>query len=206
MRRGIPVMKLSAISIQKFNGADKDATSLGLAADVASYGYFQRGPVTQMMAFVARTVAQRTQPGQRQSVQQEDFFCHAHNQDGLVGIVFVDSAYPVRSAFCVVSKVLEDFRAIHADKWRSATEDSTIANAQLEPALQKFQDPHAADKLAKIQSDLDETKVVLHRTIESMLERGEKLDTLVGKSEDLTLASQLFYKQAKKTNSCCKLM
>jgi synaptobrevin family protein YKT6 len=63
-------MKLSAISIQKFNGADKDATSLGLAADVASYGYFQRGPVTQMMAFVARTVAQRTQPGQRQSVQQ----------------------------------------------------------------------------------------------------------------------------------------
>jgi synaptobrevin family protein YKT6 len=49
-------------------------------------------------------------------------------------------------------------------------------------------------------------QVVLHRTIESMLERGEKLDTLVGKSEDLTLASQLFYKQAKKTNSCCKLM
>jgi hypothetical protein len=52
------------------------------------------------------------------------------------------SAYPVRSAFCVVSKVLEDFRAIHADKWRSATEDSTIANAQLEPALQKFQVLH----------------------------------------------------------------
>lgn len=57
------------------------------------------------------------------------------------------------------------------------------------------QDPHQADKLAKIQSDLDETKVVLHRTIESMLERGEKLDTLVGKSEDLSMASQMFYKQ-----------
>lgn len=63
-------MKLSAISIQKWNGAHKEATSLGLAADVSSYGYFQRGPVTQMMAFVARTVAQRTLPGQRQSVQQ----------------------------------------------------------------------------------------------------------------------------------------
>ena len=63
-------MKLTAISIQKWNGADKEATSLGLAADVSSYGYFQRAAVTQMMAFVARTVAQRTQPGQRQSVQQ----------------------------------------------------------------------------------------------------------------------------------------
>ncbi len=49
-------------------------------------------------------------------------------------------------------------------------------------------------------------QVVLHRTIESMLERGEKLDTLVGKSEDLSMASQMFYNQARKTNSCCKLM
>lgn len=68
------------------------------------------------------------------------------------------------------------------------------------------QDPHQADKLAKIQADLDETKVVLHRTIESMLDRGEKLDNLVDKSQDLSMASQMFYKQARKTNSCCKMM
>jgi synaptobrevin family protein YKT6 len=198
-------MKLTGIAILKWNG-EAEANSLGMAADVSSYGYFQRGAVKEMMAFVARTVAKRTQPGQRQSVQQDDFFCHAHNRDGLVGVVFVDSEYPVRSAFCVVNKVLDDFMAIHGTKWRAATTDSTEAAAMLEPALEKYQDPHQADKLAKIQSDLDETKVVLHRTIESMLERGEKLDTLVGKSEDLSMASQMFYKQARKTNSCCKLM
>lgn len=54
-------------------------------------------------------------------------------------VVCLLSSYPVRSAFCVVTKVLEDFKAIHAEKWRSATEDSTVANAQLEPALEKFQ-------------------------------------------------------------------
>ena len=68
------------------------------------------------------------------------------------------------------------------------------------------QDPAQADKLTKIQRDLDETKVVLHKTIESMLERGEKLEALVDKSSDLSMASQMFYKQARKTNSCCKLM
>jgi hypothetical protein len=36
---------------------------------------------------------------------QDDFFCHSHNRDGLVGVVFVDKEYPVRSAFCVVNKV-----------------------------------------------------------------------------------------------------
>jgi synaptobrevin family protein YKT6 len=71
--------------------------------------------------------------------------------------------------------------------------------------LASAQDPVAADKLTKIQKDLDETKVILHQTIDSVLRRGEKLDTLVDKSADLSLASQMFYKQARKTNSCCRM-
>lgn len=35
-----------------------------------------------------------------------------------------------------------------------------------------IQDPAQVDKLTKIQRDLDDTKVVLHQTIESVLERG----------------------------------
>ncbi len=62
------------------------------------------------------------------------------------------------------------------------------------------------DKIAKIQRDLDETKIILHQTIDSVLKRGEKLDALVDKSNDLSLASQMFYKQARKTNSCCSFM
>jgi len=35
------------------------------------------------------------------------------------------------------------------------------------------------------------------------LERGEKLDDLVAKSQGLSDASKMFYKTARKTNSCC---
>ena len=58
----------------------------------------------------------------------------------------------------------------------------------------------------KIQRELDETKIVLHKTIESVLERGEKIDTLVEKSNDLSSQSRMFYTQAKKQNSCCVVM
>jgi synaptobrevin family protein YKT6 len=44
----------------------------------------------------------------------------------------------------------------------------------------------------QIQKDLDETKIILHKTIESVLERGEKLEQLVDKSSDLSMASQIF--------------
>uniref|UniRef100_A0A0E0CDB6 V-SNARE coiled-coil homology domain-containing protein n=1 Tax=Oryza meridionalis TaxID=40149 RepID=A0A0E0CDB6_9ORYZ len=67
-------------------------------------------------------------------------------------------------------------------------------------------DPAEADKLLKIQRDLDETKIILHKTIDSVLSRGERLDSLVEKSSDLSAASQMFYKQAKKTNSCCTIL
>ena len=50
----------------------------------------------------------------------------------------------------------------------------------------------------KVQAELDETKIVLHKTIESVLERGEKLDNLVERSDALSAQSRLFYKTAKK--------
>ena len=44
----------------------------------------------------------------------------------------------------------------------------------------------------------------MHTNIEQLMQRGETLDSLMDKSEDLNQASVQFYKQARKTNSCCK--
>jgi hypothetical protein len=49
----------------------------------------------------------------------------------------------------------------------------------------------------KIQKELDETKIVLHKTIESVLERGEKIDNLVAKSDGLSAQSKMFYTQVR---------
>jgi synaptobrevin homolog YKT6 len=93
---------------------------------------------------------------------------------------------------------------------------------QLTTYLAKYQNPKEADAMTKIQDELDETKIILvnknhqieaikvknkfqHNTIEAVLERGEKLDDLVSKSEGLSVQSKAFYKTARKTNSCCSL-
>lgn len=47
----------------------------------------------------------------------------------------------------------------------------------------------------KVQRELDETKITLHKTIESVLERNVKLDDLVNKSEGLSSQSKMFYTQ-----------
>lgn len=46
----------------------------------------------------------------------------------------------------------------------------------------------------------------MHKNIDHMLDRGEKIDVLVAKSNDLSSTSKVFYKQAKKSKRCCTVM
>jgi synaptobrevin family protein YKT6 len=140
-------------------------------------------------------------------VEQDQYLVHVSNRSGLVAIAVMDKEYPSRSAFCVLGKMCDDYvEKVVGEAWRTVTEDDTRGDALLADAIVRYQDPMEADKILKIQRELDETKVVLHKTIDSVLARGEKLDNLVDKSTDLSLASQMFYKQAKKQNQCCTMM
>lgn len=65
---------------------------------------------------------------------------------------------------------------------------------ELKDYIIKYQDPQQADSIMKIQKELDETKIVLHKTIESVLQRGEKIDDLVAKSDGLSSQSKMFYR------------
>mmetsp|Transcript_10183 Transcript_10183/g.14873 ORF Transcript_10183/g.14873 Transcript_10183/m.14873 type:complete len:161 (-) Transcript_10183:116-598(-) len=157
-----------------------------------------------MLTFMAKTFIKRTQPGQRQSVTHEGYVVHCYvRSDGLGGAVTTDSEYPARVAFVMLGQLLEEFTAAQGDTWKTVTTHESVAFPPLEEYLAKFQDPSAADKVTKIQNDLDETTQILHKTIDSVLERGVKLDSLVERSNDLSSQSKMFYKSAKKTNSCC---
>ncbi|WVZ67286.1 hypothetical protein U9M48_016387 [Paspalum notatum var. saurae] len=190
-------------------GGEQQAVVLANASDVSHFGFFQRTAAREFITFVARTVALRTPAGRRQSVQHEGthhYKVHCYNQNGLCAIAFTDDHYPVRSAFSILNTVLEEYQKTFGESWRTAKSDATQTWQYLDDALTKYQDPAEADKLLRIQRDLDETKIILHKTIDSVLARGERLDSLVEKSSDLSAASQMFYKQAKKTNSCCTIL
>ncbi len=76
----------------------------------------------------------------------------------------------------------------------------------LESYLTKYQNPKQADAMTKMQTDIDETKIILHNAITGILQRGEKLDDIVKMAEDMSTQSKVFYKTARKTNQCCHLL
>jgi len=200
-------MKIVGISVVRTGSDLPEPILLSVANDLSSFGFFQRPSVKEMLTFLTKTFTKRTEPGQRQSITHEGYVVHCYvRSDGLGGAVISDTEYPARVAFVLLGEMLEDFiSTVGKDmSWKTCTVPESITYPKLEEHyLIKYQDPASADKVTKIQKDLDETTQILHKTIDSVLERGVKLDNLVERSNDLSAQSKMFYRQAKKTNSCC---
>lgn len=69
--------------------------------------------------------------------------------------------------------------------------------------LEHYSNPKNIDPLIKVNIQLEETKDLLVKIIEKVLDRGEKLETLVMKTADLSKQADLFYKKSRKLNRCC---
>lgn len=188
------------------NNNNNKTLSLAEEKDLSSFSFFQRSSVDQFMTFFAQTIAERTDIDQRQSIEEGDYVGHVYTRkEGISGVLITDKSYPIRPAFTLLNKICEDFLSQNSvEKIDKST--TTIEFSELSNYLIKYQNPNEADALMKVQQELDETKIILQQSIENVLQRGEKLDSLVDKSEALTSSSKTFYKQAKKTNSCCVIM
>jgi len=180
------------------------------SSELSSFGYFQRGSVLEMCTFFGRNFSKPAQAGTRSSVKHEDFFCYVYSTPhGFNCVAFADVEYPQRVAFGYLAKMGEEYVKVTGGKLPSPPTENCM-NPQFkgthDAMLLQFQNPAEADQLTAIMRQLDETKLILHSTIESAIERGQKIDTLIEKSNELSGSSKLFYKTAAKQNQCCRLM
>lgn len=181
-------MKIFCISVY-------DSRELAFSAkDLSSIGYFQRSNVAQFMDFFGKTIVERLPKDITQMcVTEEIYRCYIYQREGYCCLLISDQEYPER----VATKVCRDV----------ATQ-ATLQNIDqggLQETLTRSQDPTLVNQLHHIQSELEDVRELLHKSMESILERGEKLENLVQRSEELSASSKMFYRSARKTNSCCVL-
>jgi len=201
----------------------KPAIELSAATHLKSYGRWLSGTAGQFATLSAQIIAERFdddnptvfrdnrgkgKDGDAPEASENRIYAKMSKEEkfsGIVAIVIADQEYPERVAFQLLEKVFNEFLIKHPKRiWENS--DATLPFPELTDYIEKYQDPEKADPITKITKELDETKAVLHKTIESVLERGEKIDSLVAKSENLSWQSKAFYTQAKKQNSCCVVM
>ncbi|KAK5095064.1 palmitoyltransferase [Lithohypha guttulata] len=185
---------------------NQQATELATEMDLSSSNWLTRTSYEEGLVFTAKTVAERTSPGTRHRVEEHAFDVHAYGTSlGFTAILITQSGYDKFAGQAVLSKVVDDFKSRF-----TPTEIKEKAPGTFNwPQLKTFRADAVNGELtgmSAVQAELDETKIVLHKTIADVLERGEKLDSLVAKSDELSGQSKMFYKTAKQQNGCCVLM
>lgn len=85
-----------------------------------------------------------------------------------------DAEYPTKSAFSILNKIMDEFTNIFTNQqeWPTLTPAITSTRyPQLQQHLVSAQNPRNADPFMKVQQELDETKIILHKTMEGLLQR-----------------------------------
>ena len=200
-----------------FSWDDKKPTTLAVNYLTDEFSFWTRGGVQQAAVFISRVVVARTEVGKIQSITPEggkefdpdtvltDFVCHVMVKGNKLALAMVTSKnYPRRVAFEVMQDLAKKWEEVHPNwpEYAMQRVDKQMEFPYMVKVCKSYEDPAKSDNILKIQNQLEDTKDIMLQNIESILARGESINELVEKTDDLEASSKIFFNNADKLNSC----
>jgi synaptobrevin family protein YKT6 len=200
---------MKILSIHIFSLYGEKPIILSSAYSLSFVSIFQRGTVKDFLKFHSRLVIERVELDTHAEVKLEKGICYAVSNKDKIGLTMIcDEEYPKRVAIDFLMKIHEEFKNFVAQKkldLSSYNSDDQVKYDYITQQIEEWQDPSKKDNLMKLQNELNDVTDIMKQNINELLKRGENLEKLMEQSKDLSATSVTFYKQAKKTNSCCNL-
>ncbi|KAL6067337.1 Vesicle-associated membrane protein [Balamuthia mandrillaris] len=140
-----------------------------------------------------------TQTG-RMSYSYDRHYFHYLASEGLIFLCMSDEEFPRRIAFAFLEDIKNRFMAVYRKTYQTAMafgmndEFSRVLQRQME----YFSYDPSVDKIGMVQAKVDETKKVMVENIERVLDRGEKIELLVSRTEQLQDQSYKFSRESKR--------
>ncbi|GFR43269.1 hypothetical protein Agub_g4331 [Astrephomene gubernaculifera] len=135
----------------------------------------------------------------RVSYTQERHMFHVMVAEGITYMAVAEESFGRRIPFAFLDDVRGRFAGMYgaAAKEAVAYEYNTEFSRVLAERAAFFSDP-AADAINRVKGELQEVKHIMIENIEKVLERGERLDLLVDKTEGLQQVSLAFRREARR--------
>ena len=138
----------------------------------------------------------------------DDYIFHYHNSNSLTLILLTDKEYSNRFAYHFIfltrDRLFQDF----GDDIKSAIAFSIDQSylSTIKQSMIKYSDPENLDNFSVINKNIQDVKEIMLQNIEKIIERGEKIQLLVIKSEELEVNARVFKKKAYENHRhfCCQ--
>jgi vesicle-associated membrane protein 7 len=117
---------------------------------------------------------------------------------GYTFLVVADEAYGRQIPFAFLERLRDAFMEKFADRARTAPENSL--NSSFGPTIKRQMEycrdhPEEISKMVSVQRKVDEVKGIMMQIVEKVLVRGERLDVLVDRTDDLRDQAAKFQRQ-----------
>jgi len=154
-------------------------------------------------ALVTRTLLRKI-PGVdgRMSYIYGDYLFHYMVSSGMTYLCISDRTSPRLAAFTLLDNLKRDFTEAYGDRARSAVAYSF--NADFERTIAHHMDAAnvvgesaGSEKISLIHEEIEQVKQVMIKNIELLLERGERIELLVQKTEELDLHAMQFHRSTR---------
>jgi vesicle-associated membrane protein 7 len=135
----------------------------------------------------------------RLSYLYDEFVFHFITKDSYVFLCMTDRGFLRYHAFQYLGDIQAQFYSLFLS--RAATARAYALNAECSPILrqfiEKYNDNKTDEKMSKIREDLSTVKDTMIKNIDRVLERGEKIELLVEKVEQMDNHALKFEKKSK---------
>lgn len=163
--------------------------------------FWNRSAMREATTFFSRTMCTRIDVGIT-NVECSGRVCYClRKANGLCVLAIAEPSYVPRVARRFLTIVADQYERDQPG-WMAETVCADNPRGLgfvggLEPMLRTYSKPEEVDKIARTQTALNETREVLVKTMELLLTRGETLESLSQKSQDLSKTSKVFFTKAK---------
>ncbi|EDQ89266.1 uncharacterized protein MONBRDRAFT_37114 [Monosiga brevicollis MX1] len=135
---------------------------------------------------------------QRRTYVYDRYLFHYVREDGIVYLCLADESFGRRAPFAFLAQIMKDFKP-----YKSASKSSIAyaLNREFAPVLKRQMaafNKGSDDALDRARGEIEGVKHVMVENIEKVLQRGEQIDIMVEKAEDLSHESKRFQTSARK--------
>jgi len=137
---------------------------------------------------VTRRILEKIPPQDaKMSYGYDGYIFHYIVDDGITYLCMGDEAFGRRIPFAFLEDIKNRFRATYGDRGRTAIAYgmNTDFSRVLQNQMDYYSNNPGADRINRVKGEIDEVKSVMVHNIEKVLERGERIELLVDKTENL---------------------
>jgi vesicle-associated membrane protein 7 len=134
----------------------------------------------------------------RMSYVFENHYFHYLVDDGITYLCMAEEAFGRRIPFAFLDDLKNRFKATYGNRGKTALSFAMQADFSrvMQNLMEYYSNAANADKITKLKGQMEEVKSIMITNIEKVLERGEKIELLVEKTDQLNQTAVQFKKKS----------